>query len=209
MRLLRMTVVLTGVLAAATAFAGEGLLGIQVTNGTADVYYPAGDYITAGQPHSELGLGIQYWRLMSKDYAFTFSAGIGTFSETDKPGDTAPANSTDFKYTQNSWNVRVGGDRAVKVGDRAIFYFGPGVELWSGKSKFDGGPDFATAYETESVMRYALSGRVGGVMLLSEKLGFNCQVGRYLGYASAEENGAKVSWWPSGFQASGGLIIRI
>lgn len=211
MKHLKLAVVLAGILAATAAFAGdvnEGLIGIQVTNGTADLYSPTGDGYLSAYDHSEVGIGIQYWRLMSKDYAFTFSAGIGTFSEKDQPGNTAPPNSTDFKYTQNSWTVRVGGDRAVKVGDRAIFYFGPGLEMWTGKAKFDGG-SFSPAYETENVTRFGLSGRVGGVMLLTEKLGFNCQVGRYVGYASAEEDGAKSTWWPSGFQASGGLIIRI
>jgi opacity protein-like surface antigen len=210
MKLLRMALVAVGVLAAAAAYAGEkseGLLGIQITNGTADLYSAQGGYISA-YDHPEIGLGIQYWRLMSQDYAFTFSAGIGTFSETDKPGSDAAPGSTDFKYTQSSWNLRVGGDRAVKVGERAIFYFGPGLEYWSGKAKFDGGP-YDPAYETESVSRFALSGRVGGVMLLSERWGFNCQVGRYIGYASAEETGAKATWWPSGYQASGGFIIRI
>jgi opacity protein-like surface antigen len=208
MKLLRMAVVVAGLLAAAAAFAGdakEGLIGIQVTNGTADLYSPSGNYISA-YDHPEIGLGLQYWRLMSKDYAFTFSAGIGTFSETDK---SSAAGESDFKYTQSSWSFRVGGDRAVKVGERAILYFGPGIEMWSGKAKFEGGPAFATAYETENVTRWGLSGRIGGVMLLSERFGFNCQVGRYLGIASAKENGAEATWWPSGFQASGGLIIRI
>ena len=210
MKRLRLAVVLAGMLAAATAFAGdasEGLIGIQITNGTADVYYPTGDGYISADDHSELGIGIQYWRLMSRDYAFTFSAGIGAFSETDKPGNTAAPASPDRKYSQSSWTVRVGGDRAVKVGDRAILYFGPGLEMWTGKVKFEGFTP--TDYESENVTRFGVSGRVGGVMLLSEKLGFNCQVGRYVGYATAEEDGAKATWWPSGFQASGGLIIRI
>lgn len=210
MKGLKLAVVLVGIGAATAAFAGdasEGLIGIQVTNGTADLVGPqAGGYLTA-YDHSEVGLGIQYWRLMSRDYAFTFSAGIGTFSEKDEPGTNAPVGSGDFKYTQSSWTVRVGGDRAVKVGDRAIFYFGPGLEMWTGNAKFEtsGSP----AEETADVTRFGLSGRVGGVMLLNDKLGFNCQIGRYVGIASAKEDGAKASWWASGFQASGGLIIRI
>lgn len=213
MKHLKLAVILAGLLAATAAFAGngsEGLIGIQVTNGTADLYTPDDptdiNYISA-YDHSEVGIGIQYWRLMTKDYAFNFSAGIGTFSEKDEPGDNAPSTAPDRKYTQSSWSVRVGGDRAVKVGERAIFYFGPGVEIWSGKAKFEG--FYPSDYETENVTRVGLSGRVGGVMLLSEKLGFNCQIGRYVGLASAEEGGAKANWWASGFQASGGLIIRI
>ena len=208
MKVFRAAVVVAGMLAATAAFAGEGLLGIQITNGTADLVEPQnGGYLTA-YDHSELGVGIQYWRLMSKDYAFTFSAGIGTFSEKDEPGTNAPANSTEFKYSQSSWTVRVGGDRAVKLGDSAILHFGPGLEMWSGKSKFEGGP-FVPEVETASVTRFGVSGRVGGAMMLSESVGFNCQIGRYVGIASAEEDGAKASWWPSGFQASGGIVFRV
>lgn len=210
MKLLRVALVVAAVFAATTAFAAEhseGLLGLQITNGTADLYSPGGDGYISAYDHSEVGLGIQYWRLMSKDYAFTFSAGMGTFSETDKPGDAAAPGDPDRKYTQSSWNVRVGGDRAVKVGERAFLYFGPGLEVWSGKAKFEGfgGPD----YESENVMRFGVSGRVGGAMMLSEKVGFNCQVGRYVGFASAEEGGAKANWWASGFQASGGILFRL
>lgn len=199
-----------GLLIASAAFAeggkGEGLYGLQITNGTADLYSPSGNYNPA-YDHSEMGLGFQYWRLMSSDYAFTMSAGVGFFSETDKPISSAPSGTTDFKYTQSSFNVRVGGDRAVKVGDRAIFYFGPGLEYWSGKAKFEGG-SFTTAFETKNVTRIGLSGRVGGVMMLSKTVGFNCQVGRYVAMASASDAGGKTNWWPSGFQASGGLVFR-
>ncbi len=208
MKTLRLALVAVGILAATTAFAGEGLLGIQITNGTADLYYPAGAGYISANSHSEVGVGIQYWRMMSQDYAFTFSGGIGYFGETDKPGTAAPNGSTDFKYSQNSWNVRVGGDRAVKVGERAIIYFGPGLEMWSGKAKFEG-EGYTPAYESQNVTRFGVSGRVGGAMMLSEKVGFNCQLGRYVAYASAEEDGAKATWWPSGFEASGGIVFRV
>ncbi len=204
-----------GVLATTAAFAAEskpGYLGIQITNGEADLYSSTGKYISA-YTHPEVGVGISYWRLMSKDYAFAFNAGIGRFNETDK---SALATDTDFKYSQSSWNVRIGGDRAVKIGDRAILYFGPGLEFWSGKAKFEGGPDYPTSIETSNVNRFALSGRVGGVMMLSQSVGLNCQVGRYVGMASAKDDvtgssskGAKATWWPSGFQASGGIIFKI
>ncbi len=198
--------------AASALEAGDGLYAIQVTNGIADLHglLDGNKYITA-YDHSEVGVGFQYWRLMSKDYAFTLAAGLGYFSETDKPGTGAPAGSTDFKYTQDSWSVRVGGDRVVQVGERGIVYFGPGLEYWTGKAKFAGGAaggPFATAVETEAVTRIGISGRVGGIMMLTDRVGFNCQVGRYVGYASATEKGAKATWWPSGFQGSGGLVFK-
>lgn len=209
-------IALASMLLATAALAGDGYLGIQLTNGSADIAYPAGQYyLSAGQPHSEVGVGIQYWRLMSNDYAFNFSATYGTFSETDKPGTGAAPTSVDQKYTQTSYSFRFGGDRAVKIGERAVVYFGPGIEYWTGKAKFTGfGVDAASGYPTDpfttsTATRYALTGRVGGMMMLSRNVGFNCQVGRYIGVASAKSNGAEASWWPSGFQASGGLVIKL
>ncbi len=214
MKLLRLAVVAVGILSAATAFAGEGLLGIQITNGTGDFYSPddptGPGYLSAYQS-PEIGIGLQYWRLMTQDYAFNVSAGIGFFNEKEQPGDALASNSPDLKYTQSSWNVRVGGDRAVKISDRAIVYFGPGLEMWSGKAKFENFGSGLTpdSYESQNVMRFGISGRVGGAMMLSDAVGFNCQIGRYVGYASAEEKGAKTTWWPSGFQASGGVVFRM
>ena len=200
------------VLGATSAFAApqnEGLYGIQITNGTADLYDGSGaakGYITA-YDHSELGLALQYWRVMRADYAFNFTIGTGWFSETDQPGNNASPRSSNVKYTQTSWSLRVGGDRVVKVGDRAAFYFGPGLEYWTGKAKYEAAGT-GTSWDSQYVSRYGLSGRVGGVMYLSDKLGFNCQVGRYVSYATVTDEGAKASWWPSGFQAAGGLVLR-
>lgn len=36
-----------------------------------------------------------------------------------------------------------------------------------------------------------------------------CQLGHYIGYASsAEDEGAKATWWPSGHDGAAGLTIR-
>lgn len=207
MKSLRLLLVAAALFAATTALAGEGLIGIQVTNGTADLVGPKGGSSTiAAYDHSEIGVGIQYWRLMSKDYAFNFSIGTGFFSETNT---SSTPGESDFKYTQSSWSGRIGGDRAAHVGERAILYFGPGIEYWSGKAKWDGGPAYTTSVESATVTRIGLSGRIGGVMMMSDNIGFNCQVGRYVAYATASEKKSKATWFPSGFQASGGILFRI
>jgi len=213
MKLFRWAIVVVGLLSATASLAAEGketLISIQIMNGTADLYSPNGaDYISAYE-HSENGRGVQVWRLMSKDYAFNFTLGIGGFSETDSPGPGAPVGATDAVYSQSSWTLRLGGDRAVKIGDRAIVYFGPGIEFWSGSATLEGGAGGpGVIFETEDVGRVSLAGRVGGVMMLNEKLGFNIEVGRYIGRATAEDGGAEAKWWPSGFQAAGGLTIRL
>lgn len=195
--------------------AGDGLYGFQITNGKADLYYNGGaggtGYI-ANFEKPELGAGLQYWRMMSKDYAFTMSGGIGFYGETFEPGSTTPSTGTDYEFTVSSWNVRVGGDRVVQVGDRATLYFGPGIEYWTGKWKESGGETDAAEVESEAVTRFAVSGRLGGIMWLNDRAGFNCQLGRFIGLASAEatadDGGGKGKWWSSGFQASGGLVLK-
>src|SRR5436190_22941412 len=98
------------------------MLAIEVTNGTGDY----ADKLTGGGPsndpaayitaydHSELGLQLQYWRMMSEDYAFTISAGWGFFNETDQHGQGAAAGAPDAKFSTSSFNVRLGGGRVVK-----------------------------------------------------------------------------------------------
>ena len=186
---------------------GSSMLALQITNGTADLYDPsdAGDYISA-YDHSEYGFRAEYWSLMSDDYAFSLAAGIGMFSETDKPGSTAPPGSPDVKYSQSSFSIRVGGDRVVNVGERGMLFFGPGLEYWSGKAKFEGfGP--GPAVETESVTRISLSARLGGHMMVGEGWGVTTQVGTKVGSASAEDTGSKVTWWPSSLDGNVGLLF--
>lgn len=212
--MLRKTIVFSALLLLAFASSalavgkGANMLALQVTHGTADLYDPSGvssGYISAFD-HSEIGVSAEYWTLMTDDYAFTLAAGIGTFSETDKPGTGAPAAAPDEKYSQSSYSVRVGGDRVVNVGERGVLFFGPGIEYWSGKAKFD---DIIAAgsIETESVTRISLSARMGGHMMVSEGWGLTTQIGTRIGYASAEDKGAKATWWPSSTYATAGLVF--
>src|SRR5437870_6832339 len=126
---------------------GGSMFAIELTNGTADFSdklkgattgapnYTA-TYISAWD-HSELGIQGQFWRMMSEDYAVTLSAGFGFFNETDQPSDSALANSPDHKFSINSFNVRLGGDRVARLGERTTMYGGPGIEFWSGSAKFE------------------------------------------------------------------------
>jgi hypothetical protein len=190
---------------------GGSMLAIEVTNGTADLAdkTQGGTGYISGYDHSELGVQAQYWRMMAEDYAFTISAGWGFFNETDKPGQGAPAASPDHKFSISSFNVRVGGDRVVKLSERMSLYAGPGIEYWSGNAKFEPG-SFAgqtgSEYKGESTTRWSLSGRLGGTMWLSEHVGLTGHVGGRYGYASVEEQGAKASWWPSSMESSVGLL---
>ena len=58
-------------------------------------------------------------------------------------------------------------------------------------------------------MRIALEGRVGIHMAWTDRVGAFCQLGHYVGYAaSAEDKGAKATWWPSGTDGAFGLAVK-
>jgi hypothetical protein len=145
---------------------------------------------------------------MAPEYAFTMSGGVGKFSEEDKPGNGAAPGDGIQKYSQNSWNFRVGGDRMLRVGDKSYIFFGPGLEYWTGKAKFEDKTPPGAEYETENVTRYSFDARVGGHMMVDEAWGFTVEVGSKIGKASYEENGAKTTWWPSSMEGSVGLVFK-
>jgi hypothetical protein len=187
---------------------GTGIYAIQLGSGTADLYDPSSagtsGYISA-YDHSELNVQGQYWRMLSDDYAFALSGGVGFFTEENEPGTAASPGDPTSKYTQSSFHIRAGGDRVANVGPRAILYFGPGFEYWSGKAKFEGfgGP----TRETENVTRISLAGRMGGMMLIGPTWGMTGDIGHKIGIASAEDQGAKVTTWASSFEGHGGIFF--
>ena len=196
---------------------GSSMFAVELTHGTADFANKlagttgandVAEYVSAFD-HSEMGIQGQYWKMMSEDYAFTVTLGYGFFSETDKPGQAAAAGSPELKFSTSSFNIRLGGDRVAKVGDRALMYAGPGIEYWSGNSKFEPDPFSLTGtgeYKDESVTRISLSARIGAVMMLSEYFGLTTHVGGRYGYASVEEQGAKATWWPGSVEAAAGVM---
>ena len=197
---------------------GGSMFAIELTNGTAD-FADKANGATTGAPnytaryisaydHSELGIQGQYWRMMSDDYAFTLSAGWGFFNEADKPGQGAAAGSPDLKFSISSFNVRLGGDRVAKLGERTTMYGGPGIEFWSGSAKFEPSPFTGTGnYKNQSTVRFGISARVGATMMINKGCGLTAHVGGRYGHASVEEQGAKASWWPSSIESSAGVLF--
>lgn len=191
------------------AGAGASMLSIGLSQGVGDYAGPevGSGYISAFSS-SEIGVTGEYWHMFAADYAFAIQGTYGFSSETDKPGTNASAGAPDLKYSTSSFKIRVGGDRVGQIGDRFVWFFGPGLEFWSGKAEFENfGFTSNATDETESTTRFGINGRVGGVMMLSDAVGIQGQVGNTLGYASAEQEGAKATWYPSSFHASWGLTF--
>jgi hypothetical protein len=179
------------------------MLSIGLGQGVADGYAPAtvgaGSYLSP-TTSPETNVGAEYWHAFTDDYAFAISGAYG-FSSMKWTG--AAAADPEIKATGTSFKVRVGGDRVGKVGERFMVFMGPGVEFWNGKQKLKVG---ATETESKSVSRYGVSGRIGGIMMLSDKVGIMGQVGHTFGIASVTDV-AKTTWMPSSFNASWGLTF--
>lgn len=182
---------------------GTSAFSIQLGNGIADLAAPAGTGYITSFAISEIQPKVEWSHLFKDDYAMNIGVGIGMFRETDKPGTGAAPGDPDLETQVKSFFVRIGGDRVVKVGERAVLYFGPGFEYWSGKYEYTAG----FTEESETTTRLSLSGRIGGTMMFTESAGFTCNVGRKLGLASAKWDGAEASWTPSSTDASGGLVF--
>jgi opacity protein-like surface antigen len=190
------------------ALAGDSFISFQATHGVADLAAEFGSGFASAYDHSEYGFELEYWNMMGEDFAFNGSYGLGLFREENKPGTNALPGDGKFTYSQRSWSVRVGGDRVVKLGERSFLFFGPGIEYWNGKAKFEDDTPPPTRYETESVSRISLSGRIGGHMMIGEAWGLTLQAGHKIGRATLKEAGAESTWWPSSVDASAGLVFR-
>ncbi len=195
---------------AAPIHKGSSILAIQVYEGDADFVNPEAfdpGYISA-YGHSEIGVQVQYWRLLTNAYGLNFTGGIGFFNETNEPGGNAAPTAGDSKYSQSSWQFRVGGDRVVHINDRFHLFVGPGIQVWSGRAKFEDETPPAAEIESENVTRVAISGRIAAHVKMGDSFGLMGQWGHYVGRASAEDAGAKANWWPSGHQGAGGIAFN-
>ena len=188
---------------ASAAGKGSSMFSIGLGQGVADGYAPAtvgASTYLAPTTAPETNAGVEYWYSFSDDYAMALSGAYG-FSSMKWEG--ATAGDPEIKATGTSIKVRVGGDRMGKVGDRLVVFMGPGIEYWTGKQKLEVG---STSNESEAVSRFGVSGRIGGFMMLTEKVGIMGQVGHTFGMASVKD-GAKTTWMPSSFNASWGLTF--
>jgi hypothetical protein len=146
--------------------------------------------------------------MMKEDYALNFNANLGFFNETDKPGNGAGPGAPEAKYTQSSWSVRLGGDRVWSPNEKTKLFFGPGLEYWSGKAKFEAGAGgFSTSYETKNTNRISLHGHTGAMMMIGPNWGLSGQLGHRIGMATHDENGAKSTWWPSSLDGAMEIIF--
>src|SRR5512143_52905 len=185
---------------------GSSMFALEIGHGQADqvnILGPGDEYLglnTDAATHNsgELVMGVEFWFMLTPDYAFTASGGLGTYGEVEQPA----GGGDDLTYTTSSYRLRLGGDRVGQIGSRFTWFMGPGLEYWSGRSKYELGP---SSEESPRVTRYAINGRVGGVMLLGERFGILGRIGDSFGYASAKSGDAKTHWLPSAFDAMWGL----
>jgi len=177
---------------------GTSLLALEVTQGTADLVSPDGPFLSA-YDHPELGGQLSFWRMVNDALAVDATVGFAAMRERNQA-----AGNADRYYQQRSWSVRLGVDRTLELGHNTIFFFGPGVEYWSGYARFIDiiGTGTVTA---PTVTRWSVSGRFGGMMVLSDSFSLIGHMGYRIGMASASQAGAKTDWYTGGIEAGAGL----
>jgi len=179
---------------------GSSLLAIQLTRGGADANtYDGSTILLSVWPES--GVQAQFWYFMAKEYAVNVDAGIGYFKESITADPASPFG-VDQSYAVNSWHFRIGGDRFARLTDKLEVFAGPGIQLWNGTLTYK-----APGVEDKqpSTMRYALTGRIGAHILISQNFGLIGHIGQYWGYASASKGDATTKWLPSGSEGAMGF----
>lgn len=195
------------VLAGHAQAAGEKMVvGLGLMHSTADLAANGGGF-NAAFDHSELGGRLEFWDMLRENYAVNVQGNLGFFSETDKPGTGAPLNAREGKYTQTSWSVRLGGDRIYSPLQNTMVFFGPGLEVWSGKAKFENIAGVTGTYETKNTNRFSLHGHMGGMWMLGPGWGISGQLGHRIGVATHDERGAKSTWWPSSLDGAMEFVL--
>lgn len=203
--LLILSAVTASAVQAAQVEQGSNILAIQLTEGRVDLAEPiSGGYLTSfSAAPSEVGLQVQFWHFFREEYAFNLAGGIGTYSETDQS--SVPGNQ-DIKYSQSSFQLRIGGDRVAHITPRFHIFAGPGIQFWSGRWKIEGGG--SPTFEAERTNRLALSGRIAVHLKIGESFGTFGQLGHYIGYAWASDGDSKAHWWASGHDGAAGLAFN-
>ena len=191
---------------------GSNMFAVELGQGNALVSDPlpsnfTPDYISLTR-FPEVNVQGEFWRMMSDDYAVNVSGGVGFGSYTAKPNDATI--DPEDKFTTTSFRVRVGGDRMGTVGQSLTLFAGPGLEFDSAKQKEKISGAGTGEIESSSSSYFALSGRIGVMMKLSEGASIIGRVGHSLGYAtsSAKNGNAKTSGWANNFDAAWGIAFN-
>jgi hypothetical protein len=173
------------------------------------ISFTGDDYINL-QTLPEMGINAGLASMMAPDYALALDFDWRFGSIKQEPTTNALPGAPTPKLTSSSWKIRVGGDRYGDIGTRFKWFFGPGFEYASGKPKFENfAPAPNNSIDGESTTKYGLSGRVGGIMKLNEKVGIYGKIGDSVGWASVEDTGGKDTWYYSDFEAAWGLQFQL
>lgn len=152
-----------------------------------------------GNKFDETNVGAQFTHMFSDDYQIVVSGAYGWGSaKAEEPGFEATS-------TLSSYRFRIGGDRVGKIGDRFVMYIGPGLEYAS--STVEEEETGLPAVESETATSYGISGRIGGIMMLTPTVGITGELSHTFGMASQEDGITEYSWTPNTLGAFWGLTF--
>lgn len=185
---------------AAALEAGSRMLSLAAVVGPGDFAVPEGAYLLPLSA-TQVGLAAEGWLFFTDGVGLAVSGAYHRNREVEEaPG--AP----DRGRTLEAWSARLGLDRFVELEDGVFLFMGPGIEVWRGRAVFREslGPGEAVG---PRAWRVSGSGRIGGLLVLSDSVGLLGHVGARLGPAWAGEGEVVSRWYAGGLEGGAGVVI--
>jgi hypothetical protein len=172
-------------------------------SGQADIAAANGLYFSP-YSHGEVGAGAELWFFLGEPVAMNARLAYSRSRETEDAKDQARR-----IYRQQSWSGRLGVDRVVEPGDRAVLYFGPGIAYWRGEGEWIGFTSGSgrTSGRTPWTERWSVSSRFGAIFVLGEGWGLQGEVGSLAGLAISDTRDSRTTWFTNSFNASAGIVF--
>ena len=198
--------------------AGKVIVSLQLAAGQVRVADTNGQVPSIFFPYDQNGLELGASYGLSNHWAVSLSGNLGFSSYKNEYPDTivgVPAKIED-KVKSSTWGIRGGLDCYIQVSDKFVIFAGPGLMFNRAKINHEVKiePDtlpFFPGNDNPWTNSISLSGRLGGLVKISNNVGFSGSFGQEYSYSWWNVNSGgtdyKWKWWTSSLNARMGLIF--
>lgn len=191
--------------------AGKWIFTLQLAAGQARVADTNGVLPSIFFPYNQNGLDLGASYGIGNHWAVSLS-GNWNFSSYKRTVESLP-NDYSEKVKTSSWGIRGGLDAYFQVSDKFVIFAGPALMFSRAtiKLEVETAPD--TTYEVKNpwLSSFSLSGRLGGLLNLSNNFGLYGSFGQVFSYSWFDVNsgGQDQNWkiWSSSFEAHMGVAV--
>jgi hypothetical protein len=199
---------MAGDVEAASLAKGSSVVWLGLNGNVAQLVGPATPHAVVTES-PEFGVHVAYNHFLSDAWTLALSGGYDIGRRRFKYSDSYAIPSlagTEEKFTSESFNVRVGGDRYAFINDNVALYAGPGLQFWKGHGKYEGfglGVDGTWA----DVTQIGFNGRIGMYARFGGHSGLFGHIGQVIARNSDDDTPGKNTWWSNHHEGSVGLAF--